>query len=69
MGDNWGSEWEEVANVVLERAPFTGGTTGKSGGAMWVCENPVMRAQGIQIGVPGEQLAWRSSSVPSPVST
>ena len=33
--------------VVLEKAAFTGGTTGRSGGVMWVPDNPVMRAQGV----------------------
>jgi 3-oxosteroid 1-dehydrogenase len=33
--------------LVLEKASFTGGTTGKSGGVMWVPANPVMRAAGI----------------------
>jgi succinate dehydrogenase/fumarate reductase flavoprotein subunit len=71
MADNWGSEWEEVADVVvvgsgaagfgaafaaaaagasvivLEKASFVGGTTARSGGVMWVCDNPVMRSQGI----------------------
>jgi len=71
MGDAWGSEWEEVADVVvvgsgaagfgaafsaaragasvivLEKAGFTGGTTGRSGGVMWVCNNPVMKARGL----------------------
>ena len=71
MGDNWGSEWEEIADVVvvgsgaagfgaafaaasrgssvivLEKASFIGGTTAKSGGVMWVCNNPVMKQQGI----------------------
>ena len=71
MADTWGSEWEEVVDVVvvgsgaagfgaafsaaqrgasvlvLEKAPFIGGTTAKSGGVMWVCDNPVMKQQGI----------------------
>lgn len=33
--------------LVLEKASFTGGTTGKSGGVMWVPANPVMRDSGI----------------------
>ena len=32
--------------LVLEKAGFTGGTTGKSGGVLWVPDNPVMRATG-----------------------
>ncbi len=33
--------------LVLEKAAFTGGTTAKSGGVMWVPNNPVMRAAGL----------------------
>jgi succinate dehydrogenase/fumarate reductase flavoprotein subunit len=33
--------------VVLEKAAITGGTTGRSGGVLWVPANPVMRATGI----------------------
>ncbi len=33
--------------VVLEKCAFTGGTTARSGGVMWVPDNPVMRAAGI----------------------
>ena len=33
--------------LLLEKAAFTGGTTGKSGGVMWVPDNPVMRAAGV----------------------
>lgn len=33
--------------LVLEKAEFTGGTTGKSGGVLWVPDNPVMRAAGM----------------------
>lgn len=33
--------------VVLEKAAFTGGTTGRSGGVLWVPANPVMRATGV----------------------
>jgi succinate dehydrogenase/fumarate reductase flavoprotein subunit len=32
--------------VVLEKESFTGGTTAKSGGMMWVPNNPVLQAQG-----------------------
>jgi 3-oxosteroid 1-dehydrogenase len=32
--------------VVVEAAAFVGGTTGKSGGVMWLADNPVMRAAG-----------------------
>lgn len=70
MSDDWGSEWDEVADVVvvgsgaaggsaaataavlgasvivLEAAAFVGGTTGKSGGVIWLPNNPVMRAAG-----------------------
>jgi hypothetical protein len=34
--------------LVLEKAAFTGGTTAKSGGVMWVPDNPVMRAAGVR---------------------
>lgn len=33
--------------VVLEKAAWIGGTTGRSGGVMWVPDNPVMRAMGL----------------------
>ena len=33
--------------VVLEKTAFAGGTTAKSGGVLWICDNPVMRAQGL----------------------
>lgn len=33
--------------VVLEKANFTGGTTAKSGGVLWVPDNPLMRNRGI----------------------
>jgi 3-oxosteroid 1-dehydrogenase len=33
--------------LVLEKAAFTGGTTAKSGGVVWVPDNPVMRANGL----------------------
>jgi hypothetical protein len=33
--------------LVLEKAAFTGGTTAKSGGVMWVPDNPVMRSDGM----------------------
>ncbi|MFV0315863.1 MAG: FAD-dependent oxidoreductase [Microthrixaceae bacterium] len=33
--------------IVLEKAEFTGGTTAKSGGQMWVPDNPLLRERGI----------------------
>jgi succinate dehydrogenase/fumarate reductase flavoprotein subunit len=33
--------------VILEKTAFPGGTTAKSGGVLWICDNPVMRAQGL----------------------
>lgn len=33
--------------LILEKAGFTGGTTAKSGGVMWVPDNPIMRSAGI----------------------
>ena len=33
--------------LVLEQSDFVGGTTGKSGGVMWVPNNPIMRAAGV----------------------
>jgi 3-oxosteroid 1-dehydrogenase len=33
--------------LVLEKSAFTGGTTAKSGGVLWVPDNPVMRSQGL----------------------
>jgi 3-oxosteroid 1-dehydrogenase len=36
-----------AAVVVLEAGAFVGGTTGKSGGVLWLPNNPVMRAAGI----------------------
>jgi succinate dehydrogenase/fumarate reductase flavoprotein subunit len=33
--------------TVLERQPYIGGTTAKSGGAMWIPNNPHMRAAGL----------------------
>jgi len=33
--------------LMLEKASFTGGTTGRSGGVMWIPDNPVMRAEGL----------------------
>lgn len=33
--------------LMLERMPFIGGTTAKSGGAMWIMNNPFMAAAGI----------------------
>ena len=69
--NNWGSEWERVADVVvvgtgvagygaalaaarsgasvlvLDKSAFVGGTTAKSGGVMWVCNNSVMKRDGL----------------------
>jgi 3-oxosteroid 1-dehydrogenase len=36
--------------IMLEKASFTGGTTGKSGGVLWIPNNPLMRAEGIEDG-------------------
>jgi succinate dehydrogenase/fumarate reductase flavoprotein subunit len=33
--------------VVLERGAFTGGTTAKSGGVLWIPNNPLMRERGL----------------------
>ena len=33
--------------VVLERSAFTGGTTAKSGGVLWIPNNPLMRERGL----------------------
>jgi succinate dehydrogenase/fumarate reductase flavoprotein subunit len=33
--------------IVLEKAAFVGGTTGRSGGVMWVPNNPVMQRMGL----------------------
>lgn len=37
---------EGVSVLVLEKAAFAGGTTAKSGGMMWVPNNPVLRQEG-----------------------
>ena len=34
--------------IMLEKAAFTGGTTGKSGGVLWIPNNPLMRARGLE---------------------
>lgn len=61
QGDTvYGDEWDLVADVVvvgsgaagadvvvLEKAAWIGGTTARSGGVMWVPNNPVMRAMGL----------------------
>ena len=36
--------------IMLEKAAFTGGTTGKSGGVLWIPNNPLMRARGLEDG-------------------
>ena len=33
--------------LILEKTPFQGGTTAKSGGVMWIPNNPVMREAGL----------------------
>lgn len=38
---------EGASVIVLEKSGFVGGTTGKSGGVLWICNNPLMQAQGL----------------------